>query len=471
MMKEQSSAFVDNTVVLKPTDLLWSVLRRWRNILIVMVIAAILIGGGGFLKSYKAYKDPKARETKQKEYEEALESYNLSVELYQTRIANLENKIAEMDMYSETSLLLQMDPYNVYKITKSYYIDSNYEIMPDVFYQNPDHTEALVKGYRWAIDRLNFEDLIDFPGEADLTTKHPILDQSGKTVYSTSGDTNTGILTIRVFGDSEKRARQILAAIDAEIERQKVVLTAAIGEHSVSVLNEGAEIVIDTELITLQDTFSSEYESALNSLEKAQTKLNDLQKPTKPTYSRTSVFKDGIKYGIIGLFIGLFGAVIWHLLPLCGWNKLINVEDIRNRYRQNVLGTLQVTAKKQNKIDRWIAGKLGIIADQSQEEAAEYILENVQLGFADKEKLLVIGSVGEEKITALCDLLNAKSTSVSFVPGGDVNKSSAALKAISGEKAVIVAEEWQKSEHRSVSHEIDKLALASVENTGFIVLY
>ncbi len=470
-MKEQSSTFMENTVVLKPTDLLWSVLKRWRGIIVVMLIAGIIIGGYGFYKSYKAYKNPKTREKNQQEYEEALEQYNQSVELYETRLTNLETWVDKLNGYSETSLLLLMDPYNVYKVTRTYYIDTGYEIMPEVYYQNPNYTEALVKGYRNAIDRLDFETLIDLPGEADLTTEHPILDQVSKTVYSTSVDTGAGLLTIRLICDSEKRADQILSAIDSIIKEQKQIMTKAIGEHEVTLLSEGAETTIDTDLVTLQNTFSSEYESALNSISKAQAKLDELQKPVKPSYNRMSVIKDGIKYGIIGLAAGLFGMIIICLLPLCGWNRLINVEDVRDRYRQTVLGTVQISAKKKNKLDRWIAKKLGILSDQSQEEAIDYIYENVKAVLGEEANVLVIGSIKKDQLAKLCDLLNAKGEEITFIPGGDVNTSPDALRALSEKPAVIVTEEWQTSEHLSILHELDRISNAGIEKTGFVVLY
>ncbi len=469
-MKERSSAFMENTVVLRPTDLLWSVLKRWRSIIVVMLISGIVIGGYGFYKSYKAYKDPKTREKNQQEYEEALEQYNLSVELYQTRLANLETWVNKLDGYSDTSLLLLMDPYNVYKVTRTYYIDTGYEIMPEVYYQNQNYTEALVKGYRNAIDRLDFEALIDLPGEADLTTEHPILDQASKTVYTTSVDNSAGFLTIRIICDSEKRANQILAAIDSKLKEQKQILTAAVGEHEISLINEGVETTIDTDLVTLQNTFSSEYESALNSISKAQAKLDELQKPAKPSYNRMSVVKDGIKYGVIGLAAGLLCTAVIYLLRLIGRDSLLNTEDIRSRYRQPVLGTLQLSDKKLSKNDRWIAGHLGIKPLKSEDEA-DYIRENIALFMKEGGRILTVGCVGEEKIIRLCEILNQEGSNAELIPSGDVNLSPAALKALSGNTPVIVVEEWQKSGHLNILHEMDKITAAESEIVGFIIVY
>ena len=144
-------------------DLIWTVFRKWRLILLSMLVFGLFLGGFRGVKEYKSYIDPEAEVERETNYSNELAAYERSKSAYETRIDNLQAWIERLELYKEKSLLLIMDPYDIYKSSVSYFVDTDYEIMPNVFFQNPNYTETLIKSYKLAIERIDYNKLIDLP--------------------------------------------------------------------------------------------------------------------------------------------------------------------------------------------------------------------------------------------------------------------------------------------------------------------
>ena len=73
------------------------------------------------------------------------------------RIDNLENNLEQQQYIQERSIMLEMDPYNIYEAIISYYVDTNYEIVPELYYQDPNYTAVITNSYNAAIQRLDLD--------------------------------------------------------------------------------------------------------------------------------------------------------------------------------------------------------------------------------------------------------------------------------------------------------------------------
>ena len=362
-------------------DVFWSVMRRWRGLIIAMIIFGILIGLFGAVREYRRYTDPAANAKKQEEYESSMEQYQRSKDAYEAKIDNLKEWIGRLDFYKENSLMLLMDPYDICKSTLTYYVDTGYEIMPGVTYQNPNYTGVLVDSYASAISRLPFDDLIDLRGGPDLTTAHTVSKYSSKKVCTVETDTSKGILKVTVICDTEERSRVILQAVRDAVTENEALLTQVVGEHTITVIGETSEHTLDLDLANMQTTFTNEYESNTNELTKTEELLNDLEAPVKTVHSKRTIVKQGIKYGILGLVIGLILSVLYYIFK----DHDRSVSGLQRRYGIPVLGAVRTSGKKAGRIDRKIASRLGLSLNEDSGNTAAYIGSAIR-AFGDGEQ-------------------------------------------------------------------------------------
>ena len=466
---DNADKYQENVIEVNIGDMFWSIIRRWRSTICLMLIFGVFLCGYNGLKEYKNYKDKDANAAREEAYEAELAAYERNKTAYETQIQNLQGSIDRLDYYQQNSIMLLMDPYNVYKQTITYYVDTDYEIMPDVFFQNPNYTETIVKSYKLAIDRLDFDTLIDLPGEADLTVDHLVKSQQDKSVYSIDIDESLGIIKISVIGDSEKRTQQLMNAIRQEMEKQKELLSVAIGEHELTVISEGSERSIDQDLAALQNSFAKDYEENVSTIEKTEKKLNELEEPTKTVISKKSVIMTGIKYGIVGLFLGLILAWVILFFRYIFNDRLYNVNDLHKRYHLPVLGVLSL-GKQKCRIDQKINANLGIPYEQKEEDAIAYIVSNVRYYLKEAKKILLMGTVSEETLEAVKGKLDQKLSDVEIEVGGNLNRSSAAIESLSADAAVIFVEEWQKAKNLEIRRELDTAAASDNLGISFIVI-
>ena len=54
----ESRVYRTDEIEVSIADMFWSVLKRWRSIIVFMLIFGVIIGGYSFIKEYKDYRDP-----------------------------------------------------------------------------------------------------------------------------------------------------------------------------------------------------------------------------------------------------------------------------------------------------------------------------------------------------------------------------------------------------------------------------
>ncbi|MBR1757304.1 MAG: hypothetical protein IJ744_01075 [Lachnospiraceae bacterium] len=452
-------------------DLIWTVFRKWRLILLSMLVFGLFLGGFRGVKEYKSYIDPEAEVERETNYSNELAAYERSKSAYETRIDNLQAWIERLELYKEKSLLLIMDPYDIYKSSVSYFVDTDYEIMPNVFFQNPNYTETLIKSYKLAIERIDYNKLIDLPKGQDLIDTHPVNNQASKKIYSIATDASTGLIQITVISDSKERADKVMNEIKAVMQEQKELLTQAIGEHDLVLLNEGSERTVDLEVASLQKTFATDYETNVAEIEKLEKELGELKEPQLVTVGRGSIIKATIKYGILGCIIGVMIAVLFNMVIYFLNDRMYSVEDLRHRYGLPVLGIIKSNEKKPNKLDLFIESKLGIPVTKPEGEMSyQYIASNVKLYLKGADHVTLIGTTSDTKLHEISERLSKETDGFVVQVGGNVNSQPDAVKALCENTAVVCVEEWQKAKHMDIIHELYAIEASNNQGIGFIVV-
>ncbi len=468
-MKENTYSRNDEIEV-RICDLFWSIMRHWRAIIVTMLLFGLLLGVYGVVKEYRDYTDPEARAKAEEAYLTKLEKYERSKETYETKAANLREWVAKLDYYKQNSLLLLMDPYNIYQTSVTYFIDTNYEIIPGVMYQNPNYTEALVNSYSAAVNRIPFDDLIDMPGGADLTTAHTVTKYAKKNIYSIDADLANGLMTITVIADTEERGDKVLAEVRRVMEENEQLLNTVIGEHTLSVVSEGSSRTLDLDLANLQIAFSSDYESNSTEIDDAEAQLKKLVEPEKTVPSKTTIIKQGIKLGIIGLIGGLILAAGYFFVDFYLRDRVCSPKVLQERYGVPVLGVFTSGKKRHVKgMDRACAAHLGMVDKASEEEEAAYIAAALRLRLHDAKKVLLLGTADGQKMAAICELLAGKLSGIECKLGGNPNEDAAAVEALGEECSVVCVEGWQTSANAEIADELGAVKASGNPLIGFIL--
>ena len=102
-------------------DFIFHLLYRWRSILLVVLLCAAVIGG---LKAFSANAAHQAGNKTKDElrYEQDVEAYRKEVANAQKKLKKNRDVLNERLAYREDSLLMQLDPGNVWVAEKKYLV-------------------------------------------------------------------------------------------------------------------------------------------------------------------------------------------------------------------------------------------------------------------------------------------------------------------------------------------------------------
>ena len=126
-------------------DMFFSVLYKWKQILVIAVVIALALGG------MQAFKTRESNIANKASYESKLASYERSLAVAQGNYDYANQKVENQKRYLQESTLMQIDAYNAYQARITFYISSDYQIMPEMTYQNEDISKSLVAIYKLCI--------------------------------------------------------------------------------------------------------------------------------------------------------------------------------------------------------------------------------------------------------------------------------------------------------------------------------
>lgn len=461
------------TIEINLKDMFWSIIKRFRSILVVMLALGILLGGfqGGKLLLQRF--DKAAMKKAQANYEKDKETYQIQKDQYNLKIDNIKREITAQEGYLDTALLLKADPFNVYTEVLTFYISTGYQIMPEVSFQNPNYTGSMVTLYRSVIDRIDYDTLLTEANGSTLTVKNPVSGSS-KQVVTTNISTDNGTLVVRVIADTKENADLIVNAIYTAVDNAKEAFTEKIGEHEISVMTTQSAFGIDLDLVELQKTYSTNMETLATNLKKANQNLKNLEAPVNNVPSKANIIKTTIQWGLIGLVLGAFLMFVIYAIRFITSDQMVNPEEINRRYQTSVLGYLPPSAPRKKNlftaIDKGVLKRLNIKAQIERDEAEKIISANTSLYSHGADKILVLGTASKEKIEDVANVLKAQLENVEVTCGGNVLENAYAIQALSSKSPVVFVEATSKSRHTEIRKEITAVKASESEIAGVVIV-
>ena len=477
-------------------DLLYHILRRWRSIVLFAVLFCVLLGGFKLVKGVSTLGSADLKE-EQKNYESQLEGYTISKEHLENQVKELTQSIQDKEDYYDHSILMKLDPKKSYKGAVTFVVTDAGEVPSaeanrDLSLAIDRKMNSVLGSYVALIQ--NGTILRDVQNE--LSSK---LDQKylAELIY-TQVDYQSKLLHITVVGDDKQQVQTVSDGIIQGLQNASAQMNASVASHRLELLSSyvgndadtsipigmipeaGANTSDEsyqTSIEELQKNYTSSITDMQNQLLDCNNQLSELEEPEPPVgASRTSVLKEGIKYGIIGFVAGAFMLAFAYALQylLCG--KLMDSDELNDRYGILLLGDYYAPLHAHtNRIDRWIDRISGITEDKRSVESV-YALSAanimVQVGTEKNPKLLLMGNAKSEDFDAAATALSEKlcSSGIDVIVAGNVNESASAIEKLQQTDQVVLIEQRGASRQQDIQKELLILRKLEKKIIGAIVL-
>lgn len=435
--------------------LVFYVLRRWKAILIAGVIFALLLGG------WKAYSENKTAQNESTESRYWLEyrQYEKQIAFYEERIAFTQTKIDTLQEYINSSILMKLDPRNVYRAKAVYYVDTDYKIMPEYTYQNKDKTDTLTWFYRRAVNDYNV--YVKIGEQIGIEPKYLME------AVSVSAATDS-TLHLSVTYTTPEGATEILRMLQDEIATAQKNLTETIGAHTITKMEDNCGVYIDDGLKDTQQKVSDE----LLELKDEQLEYSEelLELRTEPAPEELNVLGAFIKWCVLGGAIGVVLVIAYLLVKVLVSNRVYAASQLSCRYHMPVLGEVIFSKKALSFGMRKLNGLEGCLIENSGGNL-QYIAQNIQSHCAGAKNIVLCGDTNPVICKKLAQSLNLRLSGVQIVPVGDLLKEAEALYQLTKCDLVVLVAEREKSRNGSIEKMLEMIRSCNKDILGFIVAY
>lgn len=400
-------------------DLIFAALRAWKAVLAVALMIALLLGGSQILTGLSGSGQPVNPEA-QTQYEEELAAQEKLLEIAKSNKENYQTYLGD-------SLFMQLDPYCHYEATVSIYVQTDYQIVPGMSYQNPDAAKDILKAYEQVLQSDAF---ITAMAET-LQTQNQYV--SELLTAKTTDQTNTLVFTVKL--PTQEAGQPVLKELVAQIEKISEQIGKTVGKHDLTITEQSVAAKVDTDVAEAQTkrrTRATELDKAVT---EAQTNLAKVVPPAAQKAGSKAVLKKASILGVLGAVVGGFLTIcaVWvvHITS----NKIYAARNLTNRTGIKVIGT--VGCKKKNPVDRLIFRMEG-----RSEETVETspVAVDVCCRLKAAKRLLITGTADQKKREELAQAISKEMPDLQVTDHGSILRSAEALKALSACDAVILVE-------------------------------
>ncbi len=496
MDQYQNMKFQDDEIEINLLDLLHYILRRWRSVLVCAVLLCVLLGGFKVVKGISTLGSTDLKED-QKTYESQMEGYTLSKEQLENQIKELTQSIQNKADYYKHSVLMKLDPKTAYRGTLTFVVaDAGEapaaEANKDLNLAIDRKLNSVLGSYAALIQNGTILQDVQNESSAKLDQKY-----LAELMY-TQIDYQSKLLHITVLGEDEPQVQSISEAIVQGLQTASVQMNASVAAHRLELLSSyvgnDAETSIPIGMIPEDGAITSgaSYQTSIEALQKSYTdaitdmqnqlldcnnQLSELEEPTAPEgNTRTSVMKEGVKYGVIGFIVGAILMGFAYALQYLACGKLMNSEELTDRYGILLLGDYYAPMHAQpNRIDRWI-DRLHGITEKKQSLESVYALSasnmKAQVSAEKNPKLLLLGNAKTQDFEAAANALTEKlSTSgIDLIVAGNINESASAIEKLQEAEQVVLIEQRGASRQQAIEKELRILRKLGKKIVGAIVL-
>lgn len=464
---EKNSVGMDADISVRIDRLMYTILRKWRTVLRGGLVTALLLAMAISLISAIGFFSPEQREKAENKYEIALFSYETKGETLQRDIQNLYDSLNRQKEYNANSLLMRIDPYNKYEAAVTYYIDTNYQIMPEYQYQNIDYGPRLVQMYAEYMKggEMYAQLAREISGITDMRYIEELIETS---IYH-----SMGMIELRICTPSEDLCREMLNIISKGMDEKQARAAELIGAHTLMQLNETIVSVVDTRLDEIQKYNIQAMTDETVALEEKQEELKGWEEEDVPKapYAPENIAKRILKAAVLGFCLGMLLIAGVETVRYAFSDRVAGVVEFQDRFSVSVLGVLPGKIRKDCVIDRWIDRMDGTVPNLSDAQALTAVAaENIAMAAKGRaDAVALIGSVPVEELEQLAQAFRRSACAgVTVLAAGDPGRCAQAAEMIRRADAVVMVERQDCASYSDIGKLCRQMTLWNKEVLGIV---
>lgn len=439
----------DDEVEIDLFELFFSVCRKIPFILMTAVVLMMVGGIFGYTKVKKEISKPDYKKKEIEEYNENLYKYNQDKAKLEREIDNLNRDIANQEEYLENSIYLNMDSHNIQEARADIYVDTGYQIMPELHYQSPDRTAAVLTMYNSYLTSNRI--IRKIADELHVETRYV------SEIVTTEMSQNC-MLTIKVRHSNDVESAKILGMLLDEISNVQLTIAEKVTPHTVTVMSRSSSSYVDTGLQNRQKEEENRLVGYKDSLEEKTHALESLKAPSAVSKDgKAAMKKEVAKFSIIG-FIG--GVALAGMLAACLFifgGKANSQENISQTTGSRILGVL--AGENRRKKSPW-----GVILDMLEHRKigpdTEYdyeVIASLLANYVHSDKVVLVGDMNPAEIKEISDKLSEKLKDCELIAGANLFTDSKTISKVLESDDVILVCSLADTKLNYIKHVISRV--------------
>lgn len=482
--------------------LLHYILRKWRSIIVVMLIVAVAAN----LYSVKKSMSEAAAVSTAEEVDIEKQIENAKEELTADELEQVERVYSmyeynsqlyqENKEYLEKSVLMQLNPNEIPTVMLNYQFkkDQADEELSNIFtmYENAlldeDTCTAIIQVFGEEYANTSVRELISVTDTENGQNSDIIKLQKDK---------NSGILSIQIYAGSEEQCEQVAEIVKKRVLEYTEQLQQIFGNYTVNAISEQYYISSDSDLNMQKSDVVNVVNEVCTVIKNITSGLSEKQIGyfnllTKDCEDQTLVKEDtqetanmtanvqyiSMKYVLIGLLAGMFLAVCWYAVIYIMTQTVKDVDEMKIITNLPVFGTVLRSNEngKRNIVDRWIDS--WFVHDKKSENN-ELLLTRIShevamlAGQKDKKCLLIACSGNDQNVKKQADSLVEKLRELGMnvtSTASLVSDNTEVLKQLESADSAVFVEQLMKAERNQIREAVELCRRCRVEVLGSVIV-
>ena len=360
--------------------LFFRVLKRWRLLLLFLVLGVLLGAAFGFLQVRKAAKNSS----------KAVQEYNAKKAECDQAVKEARDALEDYEVYLNGTLISQLDPNSVPTSESRLFVSA---VATDE--SSPNASAIVSNGIRYILFDIDssLESTECFSKISELTGTE---DRFLRELITITTNSSSGIIDIVVNYTNLETSEAIQKLIvDYAMEVSKDLKPEGIASYKVEVFKGYSGMAVNSTINTTKSNFPKNLATLKTNLATAESARDALSAPK--SYGRKAKLIEIMKYGVLfGAALFLLGAVLI-ALKLLFPRKILSAGDAELRFRLPVFADYgSLTARHHTRFDRWILrhleGKTFDLDTDGHSEAVRVASENA----LQNAEALVLVSTSED---------------------------------------------------------------------------
>ena len=385
----------------------YKALKNWRKAAITAIVGAVVLGGTKCAVELAKISDPEVVAERQTKYLGELALYQQEGDQIIKAIDDLETSLVQQEEYNESSVLMEIDPYDEWRGSIDFYVETDWQIMPELSYQNQNVANQIVrvydtyitKGelYQYLLDRLDSKMEIRYLSE----------------LLSGSADASNYLIHFTVRGASQEECQKLLTLIEEGMKAKQNEILASVGEFTLRTTNSTIYSQINYELEqTQKDNIQiiADINTAISAkqFEKLEWELRG-EEIAIPIIEKGDAVKAGIKMAIlVGLVLGVTILLVYGV----GYIVSKDVQD-RDEFDEWDVYVGELPKKYDKKAFQWVDRMVGkwFLGDMRADEGdarlsamTKHIGETIKLSSESAElKVVLVSDMPQKELEQLAE--------------------------------------------------------------------